>query len=855
MNPLQPQANHQLNPFEPHPELDNVDISALQDEDWSNPQNFLKMITPNGIALPTVMTPNEARREAGERTTRLFADYHLLHDILERHEATVQRRWAKKSRAQKLAILLAAWPEMPTTHRPDFRAFRKKAGGLDVKLRGSYMWPYINQEDLVKSKTLILLLNSRGRNHPSVFAAADGEAMHLGKVTMALQPAFLNHHVFMLNGMTRDRDYGRLVGWDEHEDAFDWMHTRKQFLPGEGLLIVEAQERLLTFLVQCCLRILHEIAADDLLRDALYAVQPEPRLKEATDASGLGSLAVMAEEAPYRVPADLDLGRIEALLAARTAAAEDHAWALREDPGYFAGYLAETREHRQEMLKDMAGNVHPTLKPARAGLLWSRVIGQVLVEAHFHLELYAELRAQARELRVLQRRHAAQITPLDDLPEPYLAALLRFRHYLQQVAKAPINQLKTAFIASLPMRSYFLRHVPESDDSSKILTVSRPGVRMDPIAGQLLWLLRTLWEDDQDLFLCRLPNVVDELDRLLTAEPRAREFVSPCIARVIGDLSVVGECLRQLDMYQPWANGWENALVERQDAIQREFAARTETEARVLTAFHEKNVTVLRPYGDPSDNKFEYPVARRRSQANVDSLRAAERHLDVFWAKADDLVRAYAKTTKSSNGTAIQRLLAQPRLLQRTPAWLERPARPQSTTTTTDALTRPLATLHLGAELLSGRKEIRAAAAAAGAKTKTKTRGEASVVEAATAGANPNPNPNSDPQPRLAVDARALKVFRIVFFNPAANTTPGEVGWLEFLHALQATGFTAEKLYGSVWHFQPTTLDVERSIQFHEPHPHGKIPFVTARRYGRRLSRAYGWHGGMFMLKDKSDGA
>lgn len=53
-----------------------------------------------------------------------------------------------------------------------------------------------------------------------------------------------------------------------------------------------------------------------------------------------------------------------------------------------------------------------------------------------------------------------------------------------------------------------------------------------------------------------------------------------------------------------------------------------------------------------------------------------------------------------------------------------------------------------------------------------------------------------------------------------------------------ATGFSPERLYGSVWQFHPRDLDVERSIQFHEPHPHGNIPFRVARRIGRRLNRA-----------------
>ena len=83
------------------------------------------------------------------------------------------------------------------------------------------------------------------------------------------------------------------------------------------------------------------------------------------------------------------------------------------------------------------------------------------------------------------------------------------------------------------------------------------------------------------------------------------------------------------------------------------------------------------------------------------------------------------------------------------------------------------------------------------------------------------------------------------------TSTPGEVPWNDFLHAMVSVGFKAMKLYGYVWQFQPTNLDVERSIQFHEPHRKGKIPFTVARRFGRRFNRAYGWFGGMFVLSEK----
>lgn len=163
---------------------------------------------------------------------------------------------------------------------------------------------------MLKLKNLLLLLKSRGRHYPCEFAAADGEAMHLGIVTKAIVPIFLNSHVVTLNGMTNPEDYGKLLAWEEHEDAFDWMHTRKQFLPGEALEILGAQDRLMEFLLHCCEQLLHNIPAAELLGEK-YPVQPEPVLTSGVEPGGFNSLAIIAEEAPYRPPAQLDFGRID----------------------------------------------------------------------------------------------------------------------------------------------------------------------------------------------------------------------------------------------------------------------------------------------------------------------------------------------------------------------------------------------------------------------------------------------------------------------------------------------------------------------------------------------------------------
>lgn len=70
-------------------------------------------------------------------------------------------------------------------------------------------------------------------------------------------------------------------------------------------------------------------------------IQPEPPALSTSETS-LALLATVAAEAPYRLPASLNLTRLKAIVAAKRSAAEDHIWSLREDPGYFADVVLET---------------------------------------------------------------------------------------------------------------------------------------------------------------------------------------------------------------------------------------------------------------------------------------------------------------------------------------------------------------------------------------------------------------------------------------------------------------------------------------------------------------------------------
>ncbi|KAK3956136.1 hypothetical protein QBC32DRAFT_164917 [Pseudoneurospora amorphoporcata] len=852
---------HQFDPFAPADGRHGGSRINFDDLDFNDPASIFKALGGGGLGglpIPEAQSPDSVRRTAKDRRDNIFASYVKLHDILDRHEDTIQKRWAKKKKAQRLQILLKAWPNMAPKHRPDFEAFLKESEQqrmMGTKYRDWFIWPYINQEDLSHSRLLPLLLNSRGRHHPCTFAGIDATNTKFAFVTKAVVPIFLNEYTMILNGVDEKHpdDYGKLLSWDEHPSNFELAMSQRQFLPGEGLLVLEVQDRLLSFLVKCCTEILHDIPEDQLL-SSKYSLQPEPHMKEESETTGFESLAVLAAEAPYRVPAKLDFGRIESLLGAQATACEDHLWSLREDPNYFVDKALELQEHRIETLKDGRGRQHPVVKNEE--VFWTRILSSLVSKAYMEVEVYNELHRQAQELQVLQEKYAKCISVKDDLPKEYLKALLKFRFYLSQATKGVLGELKQTVMSSPPMRHLSLRTFAGRPfmeslmdlENDKVAVTLNSRHKMTSVEERLLWLLRTLWEDGMDLFLASQPIVVDELERLLETEKEASRMISSYVAGLIGQLSIITQCMRQLDCYQPWARSFETLNIDHEDSIKAAFSETSKPWAAILRATSEKEglFTSLVWLGKPTSKNFFYPVDKRRTKANVEALRFAESNLDRFWNGVD---RIMYKNANNLENTFVRTLLTQSRSLQRTPEWVEPPAPTaddkgaKPAIASVDDLIIPFSSFFFG--LKASESEP-----APSPKIKVKTRGTTgSPSEPTVTEKPPTPDVTEDKQPTFAVDARSIKVFRTLFYNPNITSSPGEIPWNEFLHAMTSTGFMAEKLYGSVWQFRPTNLDVERAIQFHEPHPKGKLTFTMARRIGRRLNRAYGWMGSMFVSK------
>lgn len=243
------------------------------------------------------------------------------------------------------------------------------------------------------------------------------------------------------------------------------------------------------------------------------------------------------------------------------------------------------------------------------------------------------------------------------------------------------------------------------------------------------------------------------------------------------------------------------------------------------------NTAPLVNAGDISDGKFRYPVDKRKIRENTEVMQAAERNLDSSWTKVDGQL---VHETSLFKHPTLRNLLSDERILHRTPDWEESDsARPANQRVDSiEELCRPLSQIYFGLEHRT-QGTLTPEKTPVGKKSKVKTRG-ASQLAAQPANKTQQvvTGPGPDIQPTFTVDKRAYKVFSTLFYKPSRTAQPGEIPWNDFLHAMEVTGFAIEKPYGSVWQFTPSRLDVERTIQFHEPHPVAKIPFRAVRRFG-----------------------
>lgn len=813
------------------------------------------------------------RSEIRQTANRIFDNWRSLESIVQRHEATIQKRWTNKSKLKRRELLLTTWPSMAPEHRPDIVLDNRSSTMADMKeeikrmleggprqqtmyegvQREALLMPYINLHDLTKTEPLLLMINARGRRPPHAFASRDLQ-LSAPKIGMT-KWRILDGYTMDFDGRTSGPEtYGELQEgeWTTSLDAMgaDPRIAGGAINPGDGLWILEIQDRLYKFLLDAAQRILHDIPAGDLTGPE-YQIQPEPSLPSANSREdGVISLAITNLEATYSSPGRMDLHRYQSLLTARAHEEEDKLWALREDPGRFTESLVDFIAHRPEYVPDLSGKQHETTtiggfrKHYGSGMKdLEDVYVMVFLLCNFiDMQFWGELAQEITGLIGLKKQHFdnKNVQPSDPLPQPFAMGLYRLQYNLCKTVEQRISILRMTVYSSPPMRPYMQRTSPDTLDKFAY-NAQRSKPPPQHIFDFMTILSRLFDGDTLNIgHIAGVQSLMDQYDKFIVNVPNARQAISPFIAQQMSDLALLSDCLRQIHLFQPWAT-----------TLRKEIE-NSPVQAAIEAEFNEK-LDRVRPRFKPGDqirsmavtiSKSPYPVHKKRTAANVEAMQDAEALLDRMWGT---MLQAMVQCNVLLSHSKMV-LFLQGRQLQRTPDWVE-PAKPTKKTTPQAAFSEGLGQPFGG----HGVDDTHKVHVPTKENSKTKTRGTAASRPAASTQVETSEQETQSPTHTIRVDQRAFKVFGTLFHMPSSTSQPGEVSWTDFLHAMRSAGFGIEKLYGSVWQFVPHDVDDSRmaagmrSILFHEPHPHSKIPFRHARRHGRRLTRAYGWSGETFV--------
>lgn len=755
----------------------------------------------------------------------------------------IRDRWLKKSVLQKRAILLQAMPTLPLKHRPDIdQCVLKCCPHQRSSARAQYAFPHMNIEDLTKPNSLLILLDARAKNAPYKFALSDHELAPLIK----LRPDLLESTKYTM-GVIND-EYGMIKEWDTEEAAAHAIFRGDAVHPVHCLHILALQAGMYSFLKVCIQKIIPD-KIDVIIKGPLEidTICDGPVLvpAQSPNEASYSLLEAIVRESHYRVPTLSDIDRLQALVFACKYEAEDHIWMLHEDPGYFAEIVTENKEHRPELLPGVCcGRIHKTGDP---DALWARTLRDSVANGYIDLFVWNQIYEHISDVARLAKLHTQHFGRgimfgmSAELPNALSESLIQTWSFLELIELDFIQQLKFGWPASLEVRAFFVQDCGPNDDKI-VLGVKFKGGRnrkRDKELEHIFQLFRYLWEPPVRQSL-KVHTLVDAIEYLLKNNARARSLTSPWVVSVLSKLSVVSECLRQLNFFQPWAKKVANSVKKRQTELLIKHSTKFAQWRPILQT--DFRGTALVDLGKPGA-QFRYPVKKRRTQANVEMLRGAEAALDAFWEAADARFLECTGTTPHE----LVRHIMKERSLQRTPAWVEPAKDPQlvSLKPVAEYIYIPLSNaLHDPTQQITGAFDKLSVFVLA----KPKTHGL--PCPDITQDTNQTTIEESDQQPTFHVDKRAHKVFRNLFHSPLSRDHPGDIPWQDFLHAMISTGFLAQKLQGSAWQFTPKDLHIAHPIQFHEPHPTHKLPFTWARRFGRRLARSYGWRGDMFKLAE-----
>jgi hypothetical protein len=520
--------------------------------------------------------------------------------------------------------------------------------------------------------------------------------------------------------------------------------------------------------------------------------------------------------------------------------AKEHVWLIREDPSYFVNAVKEIVDHQVGLIPDENGNTFQV--PTEVTLR------DFVVESYKKLVLIDQLHGQLQLLNQLSKRLPEGID-LDDLSMEHLSALLTAHVVLREIQMGLKDTVMKDFAASPVLRPLLSRTASADGDH---ITV-RSSLYKEEVGCRVFGLVRKIASGNLDSVV--MYTTLDVIAKLYHTEPRLRSWLTPLTERVLEDLTAITECLF-LFRLQPWGTILEVPHNKDNHSFSNSTLIPDAEWIMNLTNDFAGNVDFNLENFFLSE-KFFYPADQKRNQWTVNSMCDAEKKLDTFWESVD---RCYISATGSEYTGAVGRILASGGSMRRTAPWNESEEgsanQKQGDFATPSSF--PAEKVEYGdlapAFRHNPEKDITGNFDRLASPRKEKHKRRSSVLPPPANLEELVGPPEDDPveQPEVfRLDKRSCAVMKVLFHSQDTDAIVHEIRWRDFVSAMTKVGFEPQHVWGSSWRFVPGPgLDYTRGISFHEPHPDPKFPIWLARRIGRRLEKAFGWHGDMVKQKD-----
>lgn len=757
---------------------------------------------PDAFA-PKILKLPAVRDETKQHVDSIFAYRERLICLLSLYGETIFKRWQKKGIDQRKKVLLTAWPNMPESYRPDIRNCYIFEGPdkMPDECKENFVWPHINLEDLSKATPLPHMMQFRAKYPPEDYVSFDFNSMSLGVNSRALMPGYLKGWTTVFLGRRTTKTYGQLRSWAQHPESRELNDLGIGLQPGEGILVLRLQVSIYRFLCHCI-----ELVVPDLPLPEVSDASDEAitRLLACVDLSEQNLLTTDPEEssllAAHFPPPRFDIKRMARLLYAKHMEVEDHLWYVREDPAYFHDGLLDYSEHQLEQLPDTKGQRHPGL---HSQAFWTQQVFTFTVSACGDCFLWGLLGHRLTQVIECYTRHGDQADPGKRLPHDLEVALCRFTYHLSRTIHHDSVMLSTARAASPPLRKYYLRDA--DDDINDPEYPQKPFVDRLKKRSMLLWLLEQL-ENKEAINVFGLHNLLGYTNRIMVKSQKARELISPYLAKMLSEMDLINQILRYFLIFRfklpvtdiVSTTELKSEYAERTFDLNECFLALDPEKAASHFIFGLKDP--LQMFACPSDDSELTPKT-------VNMRRLAEEKLDKFFGKIDQTVRK--KTGKGIIPNLAPNLSG--RKLRRTIMWTEPAIR------------------------------------------KNSWRQDAESSGPPASPTPPLPDTTTPEHPPIVVGKKAFKTFIALFASSTPHAPRSTILWSEFINAMINAGFKAEKLAGSGWVFwMKDDTNPSRAILFHEPHPGTEMPLEMVRRYGERLGRAYGFTGKTFVRAEQA---